>query len=413
MQLHQSAARHQVGVARIFRLTPILLAAVLTSCAYINPYVTGDPPHRAPPASADLRELSAAVNYVDGLLAETQERYRAAGLGGRYLDLLSFGLATGAGVKIIHGSSTRSATNLGLGAAAAYTGSTLFLPRTQLEIYREGARVLSCVRERAVEVMSVTHSASSRSNSDIDSTANAVFGGCQIPASTSAKIITAKRAQAELAATITDVRGADHAMFQRVTTSATRARDEMNKQIDGTRPDPGAILTAAQGLGPMAMNLTAVAPSGPAMMQVAGGGCPRPPSAEEVEKLDDWIDGRADNADKLRQALVKAVNGMAEIDAACVVAALPVTVMTLSQSKLTVVKDATYNVIVTGGREPLLQPRFIGAQPSANTVLVNLVAPRTLVVTGGSAISGTATFTLQVIDSSLVPNKVELTVETK
>ena len=402
-----------------------MIAAVLAAtsgCTFISPYVRLNPavePVPAEPNSA-MPQLAKATAQLDFWVAETERQRSTATTTRRALDLLSFGLLAGAGVKVAHAGSANAIRNYSMGAAGAYSAGALFVPREQVAAYGDGTQALQCLRTRGKSLLAIVTEVTKDDKDDKDDQfrrrANELFGGAGcVDDATRSKLAAVEHAQATARAALAAARGADLSAATKLRSAGENVVIALNKQLDALEPSSEAILGSARSLGQIAAGLAPEAPAASA----ATTGLPLPPPQDSpcpdpdkaaLSRLQSDIDAKAADYARRTQSLGQALNAVGDLDASCVFAVEAVPPLALSQDHVVIAKDSSFNVIVSGGREPLRPPVVIGS-PSPDQVRVVLVAPRTIVVTGLSKLAAGTHVEVRITDAAAVPSTATLVID--
>lgn len=103
---------------------------------------------------------------------------------------------------------------------------------------------------------------------------------------------------------------------------------------------------------------------------------------------------------------------MDKINQACAANFAATDALSLGQDQITISKDSTYNVEISGGKPPFSVKWTDGKTPASNEIGAAAVG-RNVVLTGRSQLpEGENEFTLQVRDSQPLPETASITVKT-
>ena len=106
----------------------------------------------------------------------------------------------------------------------------------------------------------------------------------------------------------------------------------------------------------------------------------------------------------------RATTALDNLGTTCALNHEPTATLAASQTELTVAKDASYVVALSGGRLPLTAG-WIGSQPDEDSIGINLVG-RNLIVFGRSKlVPGGEPHTLRVSDSHAIPEVVDIAIK--
>lgn len=405
-------------VARRGRIALFLLLALplFTACSYLSPYVPLTPAvERQSNDLAKMPQLASVTANIDAWMTSTEKLRGEVTTTRRAFDLATFGLLTAAGVKTAHASSANAIKNLALGGAGVYSASSLFLPAEQGTVYGNGTVALQCLRSRATGLQSaVITAAVVENNTTLEQDVKAIFDQCPVDPVTAGNLTDAISARTAALGVLTSVRATDGAVANKVKNAAMNVVVTLNAQLDSLRPDPAALLGSARSLETIALGLVA-APA------VAGGaavgvGAVAPAAvchslAPAVAALNQRLVGHKAEYQGYADSLSQAVNAVGDLSTACTVSALVVAPLSFSQDHVVVSQDVSFNIIVSGGREPLQQPTFDTS--SGDGVRATLIPPRTIVVSGTSKITAGKTYKVQLRDNSSSAGTATLTIDTK
>ncbi|MGZ5155993.1 MAG: hypothetical protein ACXWJA_06310 [Caldimonas sp.] len=398
-----------------------LAAALLgasAGCTFVSPYVRLNPKPEPTPADANssMPQLAKVSALIDSWVDETERQRNTATVTRRVLDVVSFGLLAGAGVKVAHGGSANAVRNYSLGAAGAYMAGSLFVPREQVAAYGDGTQALQCLRSRGKSLLAIVTDAAIVDKDDgLRRKANELAGGAEcVDATTRGKLAAAEQAQATARATLAATRGADLSAATKLRSAGESVIIALNKQLDALEPSSDAILGSARSLGQIAAGLAPEA-SAASAPRVPRDETLRPPPCLQPDqvalgRLQSAIDAKATDYARWTQSLGQALNAVGDLDTSCVFAAEAVPPLALSQDHVVIAKDSSFNVLVSGGREPLRPPVFIGSD-SPDQIRVVLVPPRTIVVTGLSKLVAGTHVQVRIADAAAVPSAATLTID--
>ncbi len=386
------------------RKTPIAclacVCALTQGCAYFNPLVDSVGTTVDTNVSGkNLPALKKALEEVSVRIADVEKK-RGETLGmGRWLDFATFGLgvaAAGAALGASHVNTVRNAT---FGAGVTYASSSLFAPRDIVMVYHSGMAGLSCVANKGTSLLTTVIGANARLRTP-EADPMSLVRLCD-PKKFQGKVDAAIDAKYRVQQIVAYAESQDATQAIRVREAANNVIKEINTQVLARSNSPDAMVAAAKALNPH--------PAGAAIQRAApqeGSKLQTGVSDECGAEVEKSIVELANSYMGMESALSAAANAMAGLDTACTVSVEPTATLALSQDKVTISKDVTFNVVVTGGRLPYsLTP--IGT-PSGD-ISVQLVPPRTIVVAGKSTLKAGA-FTFLVSDNSVISTPVTLTI---
>lgn len=381
-----------------------LLASMLGGCTYLQPLVSlVDDSRPLAGRKEDMPQLHAAVASVGAKLADIEKKRDNAISNGRWLDIATFGLGVGAAGASLNPGHTNAVRNLTFAGGAAFAGSGLFAPRDVAMVYHAGVGALICVKNKGSALATTAVSIQQRLQADGNVPAAYVMR-CDA-SSIQDKVDAAVVAKDRLRLSLAYIQGADEDQARAVRQAANGAINEMNAQVLARANSPAAIMDAAKSLlQPLPSGAgTASTLGGARSTGVAGGSAC---SAEVGSLLEQFT---ADYA-RLEKILAAAANVVSSLDTSCAVAVTAMAALSLSQDKVTVGKDVTFNITVSGGRLPY-RLRATGTQTT--DVDVRLVQPSTVVVTGKSTIKAARSSSYVLEDNSSLSTPVTLTVTTQ
>ena len=374
---------------------------VAGGCAYVSPLVGTVQPPRSKAGAMPL--LEAAVRDVDRSISEMGTKRDQTVATARFLDLLTFGLASGAAYGIIPSGHEQAIRNLTFAAGASYVGSTLFAPLDIATIYNNGVTALACVANRGETLAGAVaryqvQTTDARNRGAPESIATAQ--DCE-PDSTD--LANALSAQDKVERLLTHVKGADAEQATRVREAGVAVIAAVNKEVLKRSNTPDAIFAAARALTPGSSGVV----EGKSFSVAQGREKKKKPCPAMLNQdIRSFTAGFAE-ADK---ALTAAFNVMATLDTSCVLEQVSTVALTLSQENVTVTKDSSVQVLISGGR----QPYSVTAVGSPQNVSVQLIVPSTIVVTGLSTIKGAGgPYDFQIKDNSPISTPKILKVSTK
>jgi hypothetical protein len=395
--------RFRLRGAVVVRAWLAVLLLLLSGCAYISPMVESVRTPRGDDGGKTMPLLAAAIADADGRIAQMEGKRDSTVRTARLLDLLTFGLAGGAAYAAITTHHVQSVRNLGFGAAATYAGANLFAPMDIANVYQTGVVALACVANRGAALRTAV--ARYRAQVVADDAKQGPSGLAQNCIPDSKDLADALAAQDKAKRVLDYAVGADAEEASRVRQAANGVVAAVNREVLKRSNNPDVIFAAARGL--VAHPTGAVIQ--PASVQVKTDRALLPSCGPEVnQRIRDFTA----NYGEIDKAVTATLNAMAALDTSCVLEPTTTEALTLSQEEVTVTKDATVNVLISGGRQPYA---VTATGTATKDVSVQLVAPRTIVVTGLSTIKAASTtpFTFQVKDNSVITVPKTLKVSTK
>ncbi len=385
------------------RFAPVVVLVVfaLSGCAaYFEPMVDAVHIPRGDKNDKTMPQLGEAVAGVDERIDQMKKKRDGTILTARALDFLTFGLAAGATYSALIGNHAQSVTNLGFGAAMTYTGSTLFGPMDVAKVYDSGARALACVANRGATLRTTVLRNQARvAFDDGQRLPGKLVDACNPDAKDMAEALAAQdKAKRLLAYAI----GGDASEAHRIREAAEGVISAVNSDLIKRSNNPETVFAAAKTLAPR-VGGTVIEQKD--VQVTSGRGGPR--CAADV---DQQIRQFTQDYLEIERSIIAALNSMAALDKSCVLEQMVTEALALSQEEVNVPKDSSFNVVISGGRPPyVITP--IGAV--SKDINVQLVAPRTIVITGLSTLKAGTTSTFQVKDNSVITSPKTLKVTTK
>jgi hypothetical protein len=383
----------------------VLVFALQWGCAYVNPLLDAVPTSRPDEkGGASMPLLWAALADADVRIAAMEAKRNATVWTARLLDLLTFGFASGAAYAALTQTHAQSVLNLGIAAAATYTGSTLFAPTDVANVYQAGIMALACVANRG----STLRSAVERYGAQV-----AIDDAKQLPAQLAdgcrpdQEVLSEALAAQDKAKRLLDYAiGADPEEASRVRQASNGVLNAVNREVLKRSNSPDVIFAAARGLVAHSTGNVIEARSQSISIGTERARLPACNSAVN-QRIRDFTATYAE----IGKNVTAAMNAMASLDTSCVLEPLATEALTLSNEEVTVTKDASFSVLISGGRPPYaIAPSGAGSKD----VSVQLIVPRTIVVTGLSTIKGeSGPFTYEVKDNSVITSPKALKILTK
>lgn len=387
----------------------IAVALLCTGCAtYLNPLV-GTLPMPAPAGDDGkvMPQLGAALNEVHGKIKQLEQKRDDTMHSGRLLDLMMFGFGAGAAGYALRPNHSTAVTNLTFAAGASYAGSSLFAPGDVAGVYNAGVTAMACVVGKGAALRSAAIRYVGQVKADEGRglpQALVTPANCNLTPELRTNFGAAMSAQDRVQRLLGYVLASDSEEATRTVQAANGIVAAVNREVLKRSATHDAIFAAAKGLLPRTTGIVVQsdkkAPAQPARTLVI---C----DTDVGAKLQDFTR----NYKEIESGLTTAVNAMGSLDTSCMLDPGATEALVLSQEDVTVTKDATFNVLISGGRPPYaITPQ--GA--SSKDIDVQLIAPSTIVIIGRSTIAGAGgPFLFQVKDNSVVSSPKTLTVHTK
>lgn len=375
-----------------------LSAPLLSGCAtYFKPYVNATPASQSPLESDALPKISGALAAIDQWIKDTSERRSDFNTSQRVLNVVTFGLATGAVVAPMYNAYKDLVTALAVGAGTSFTANALFFGGGEIDVYAAGVVSLACVQQRGgamIGAMSPQSVAELKQDylvlaTRADACLQADSG--RFHASYAAAVDALQRVQ-----------GSDPSASIKLYQAGQNVVFAMNAEIDKRAPSPAAVFAAARSLAGLSIG-AGTGPSPPA--KDAKAIAPPCPEAEKSFLLD-----KIAYYEQRRRTADAALNGVSELDTACVFNAPQMAALAVNQEAITIVADASFNIGVSGGRPPY--EGVWDKDPKASGVVLSQPTPDTFAVQGLPTVKD-GTFKLTIRDSSAARASKLVTVTSK
>lgn len=316
----------------------IAIAALASGCAYMNPYIDAHP-RTAAGEMGGLPQSSKALADIDRWAEQVESKHKDTSRWNRGLNLATFGLAAGAVIAPIYNAYKDLTTALAMGAATSYAGNTLFFASDQLSLYGAAQTSLGCIQQRGEALGSAMPEGSAeRFDADFWRLVGSRVEACaadtdylKLQATFNAAFIAIQRVQ-----------GSDAPSAARLRHAGQNVVIALNREIDKRSPTPEAVFAAAKSLAPFSAGFGA--PSATQPRAAVAAVCPDESKAFFAAQVPYY-------AQRQRAAEV-ALDGINDLDAACVFNAPVVADLALDQDKVVLVEGASVNVNIRGGRPP-------------------------------------------------------------
>lgn len=390
------------------------MALALSGCSYLQPYVKKNVTGDAAPAGDTMPLTRQSISRLDKWIIEVDKSHESASDWRRGMNLVTFGLVAATGVSALRSSaSTNKTGNLALASGAVYTGSSLFLPNEQGNLYNGANTALLCIRERVSGLHSSVAARSAQLEMDLPTQyKDAVYTptSCTIDAATQAHVDAAETARQGAIAAVAQTRAADPAVARKAENAGLNVIHALNTQIDLLSPSPDAILAAAKSSVAVANGLASPpAPRPAAAAGVQAAAICTPVAEAEVNKLRVRLVALQTSYDGVLTSVAQQLNSVAALDSACTLAPLQLAPVTLNTGEITLTKESKSVVEISGGTGAY-HWNPVGTFPADIDVGI---FGSTIVVLGKSTIAAGQTYLLSIRDSSAAPRPVQLKIITK
>ena len=168
----------------------------------------------------------------------------------------------------------------------------------------------------------------------------------------------------------------------------------MNAEFDKRAPTAAAVFAAAKSLSGLSVGTTTnAAPTKEGAKGSAQGSAPVCAPSEK-----NYLLGRISYYEQRRKSADAALNGVGELDTACVFAAPATAEFAVNQDAITITANAKVNIAVSGGRPPYIATW--DKDPSTAGILLSQPVPDSFTVQGASTVKDDS-FKLTIRDSSV------------
>ncbi|MDF3886686.1 hypothetical protein [Cupriavidus basilensis] len=320
----------------------------------------------------------------------------------RSLDAATFGLATAFAFKVVQGASlaTNSAKNLALSAGATYTAGSLFFPRANEALYLNADLALVCIANRGNGLLTAYDQANATLSTGpgIDDQSG---NRCPNWDTLEQELVKAK-------ATKQTVKNSEADFAAKLTDAGNNVLTTLAQQLFAQYPSPEAILNSgksamasAGALMPHGANLFGVGPRAAAKV-----------CAANVQASVDAAMARYQSISTLLSQRMNAIGDLSQGCAATV--ANPIKPLSVSQQDVTLNAGDNNGFVlsVEGGRTPI-RPQWIRQDPKGAAAFSWVVPDRSIRVYAPSSGAKGGPFTLQFVDSAVVPATLEVNVTVK
>jgi hypothetical protein len=378
-----------------------LLGLALQGCAYLNPYVSIKASEFETAISGQLPEVGKSVKYLDGRIADVEDKGLQFGLEHRRLDVLTFGLATAAAAAPVYKAHRDLIAGLSMSAAAAYTGNALFAPAGTGELYASAVTALACVRGRASLFSGAVSLAVSDDGKNrlVASYESLLCSDPELRDSIDAAYIRARN----LADRAIRSDGLAAAKFRQAGIAVLGA---LNKEIGSRTASSASILAAAKAVA------SGIAPegstTGKAAPKASIGFSMETCTEETTAAADATVGTVVDHFDRVSEVLTTALDSIEGLDKSCPMSVAAVPDLVVDRDAVTVTAGSEIYVRVSGGRPP-----YRSVWESDPKVISRSDVPDFVILRGAAQIAADGTHKLTIIDSSAVSRTKLITVISK
>lgn len=378
---------------------------LLSSCAYLDPYVLPTPGDVCTENSnhARCKELPKVASVMADLKqwrADTEKKLCWSVSTSRGLDVATFGFVTAFAVRGVHEAAIGAgAKNVALAAGTSYTASKLFAPATAEDLYLSAQNALSCVIDRGNGVVGVYVRAV-----PLRKEMSEKLGAVRLCDKELGKELVAEfeKAYTTAAAVQSTIEATDPDIGSTLRDTGSNILSALNIQLKAQRPNPEAILNAGAGVSLIAggMMPSTTTPPPPPTKALTEAACPKP---EDV--LSPILAAKS-----LEAAWKTSYNAIGALKDGCAMAPVSVAPLTVAQNAVTLVPGTTFNLVYSGGRPPI-HAQWVKDIPKGDQLaLTPLPGSSMFQITRPPSDKSSTTFTLRVFDSAAIPSSTEVSV---
>ena len=332
--------------ARWVSSASIVSALFLTGCAYMNPYVDAYPTTAPPRDMPGLPDTSNALTTIDKWGQSIEGKHKEMSQWHRGLNIATFGLATGAVIAPIYNAYKDLTSALALGAGASYMGNTLFFPPDQISLYGAALTSLGCVQQRG-EALGAAMPEGSAAKFEQDFWT--LVGDRASRCASDPDYVKLKETFDAALVGVRRVEGSDASAAGKLRHAGQNVVIALNEEIDKRAPSPQAVLAAAKSLVPFSAGLAGVPIGARAVPQDKTRDLTPPPCIPDDKA---FLASQVPYYSQRQKGAESAIDGINNLDTACVFNAPAVADLSVDQEKITIIQDASVNINVRGGRPP-------------------------------------------------------------
>ncbi|NMG30590.1 hypothetical protein [Aromatoleum evansii] len=392
---------------------PLGLLPLLSSCAYVNPYVLPETQQLCPKGkeTKGCKELSTVVSSIAKL--ETSRKSVKGKLDdttftSRGLDLFTFGFVTAFAVRGVHEAAIGAgAKNLALAGGASYTAGKLFAAPSTEQLYLGAHSALTCVMDRGNAVIGVYEQAHILKERVTQAAPAVKSANCKQVLGD--KLVGEFRSAHAKAIGLPDtIKSLDAAIGSDLQKTGGRILEELNSQLNAQRPNLDAILNAGTGVSSIAGSLVASGSS--QWAGVAGDGDVQKQQQQDCSETPESV-GEQIEAVKGMDVLWKStVNAIGDLKDGCAMAPASLAPLAVAQNAVTLVPGTTFNLVYGGGRPPI-HAQWVNDIPRSDQLsLTPHPGSSMFQITRPPSDRSATTFTLRVFDSAAIPSSTEVSV---
>lgn len=395
----------------------------MSGCAYVDPYILPSISTQCGSADksascTDLRGVSVAVNRIAESASQLERKINGFGSTtqvSRALGLATFGLVTALAVKTAQGGSSNSIRNLGLGAGAAYAGSTLFFAQSTESLYLTAHASLICLAGRGNSLMAVYTTARQEFDALEGKMAALQIAGA-VPCDSNKQqdvkeaISAVRTARNQASAALSRVRSLDASAGTRLATAADNLLNELNRQMLKQSPSIESIEKAGRSMTAMlsapVAGTSADANHSARSIAVSPAECTPEVTRENLAEIQSIYEG-------IKDSLNSQINAIGELTSGCnQPEAIPSVPLVASQSVVDLIPNSAVNIVISGGRPPYTFS-WEGVEPNDKAPLSAELSGLTGILRVAEPSTGTVgSYKIHVKDAAVVPGIIKVTVNT-
>ncbi len=366
------------------------LSLMGSGCTYVDPFIRLDAPAVKPAPNSPLPQVEQAVAALEYWQSEAISKRDGVTKEQRYLNLATFGLATGAAVAPLYKAHRDLTMGFTLGAGATYTGTSLFAPVSTAVLYDAAASSFQCVADRGRVLMAAAVEPDQKSYS-------VEHRECLV------NTAPYETAVLEWHTARTRALSQDSAAATKLRQAGRETLSKLSDAIIKSAPSPEGIIEAAKSA--TRLSISTVPDKGAGEQKSVAGTCQeryRPGAEAQAANAIQYLNG-------LKSSLYEAINGVGDLGTACRLLPPTFAALFVSSTTVSLVKDASVNVTIIGGRTPYIVDWE--ASPGKG-VLFEQHSPTSITLRATSEIAaGDAEYKLLVRDTAAAPSSVTIIVK--
>lgn len=350
-------------------------------------------------ACHDLPRVKEAVKMINGDAETASGKITSNNYVGRALDVATFALGGAFAIKASHGSTiSNGARNLAFGAGATYVGRSLFASSSQSASYGSAMFTLECIAETGNQLLG-TYDQASIQIDEAQKLANCSDSGGAL--TDQRKILAASLGTAY---STSEKMAASDGAIQHIMIKAYRTTlQSLQNQLDASSPKSAEMLVAGSDMTTISNGLIQKPWKGTLTKTV----CETSPTASSLQNTAVAVDG-------VTQSLALELNGFQAAVNMCITGSPPQAApFVVTPTSVVLMPGSTEVVLITGGTGKYSSD-WVGTAPDIKYVSQSIQQGAASFIKisefKGDGIDGS--YTLNVTDSSTVPQSVKVQIQT-